>query len=262
MIDTHCHLTFPQLHERVDEVIAAAAAAGVDRMITVGTTLADAGTARGLAERYDRVCFTVGVHPHYARRCEPGDLERIPATAEAARCVAYGEMGLDWHYDDPPRDVQIDLFRAQLDVIQREGAADKPIVIHCRKAVDDVLQVIAGFDLPGDRFVFHCFTEPPDECRKVLDFGAMVSFTGIVTYRNAPEVRASAKLVPADRIMAETDAPYLSPEPHRKVRPNEPKFVAATAAFLADLRGVDTDTFEADCDRNAMRFFGLDARGA
>jgi len=256
MIDTHCHLTFPQLHSRLDEVLDAARADGVDRMITVGTTPPDADAARAIAETHDNVFFSVGVHPHYVERVTEHDLPRIAEIAQHERCVAFGEMGVDYHYDDPPRDVQHNLFHAQLEVV-RYSNMKKPIIIHCRKAVDDTLAIIRGSGLPGDRFVFHCMTEPPDECRKVLDLGAMISFTGIVTYKNAPEVRGSAKLVPLDRVMIETDAPYLSPEPHRKVRPNEPRYVAATARFLADLHGVALEDFVTQVDANAVRFFNL-----
>jgi len=257
MFDTHCHLTFPQLHDRLDEVLAGAREAGVDRMITVGTTLADAERARAVAEQHDNVYFTAGIHPHYPAQSQPGDIYRLPAVTSMDKCVAYGEMGLDWHYDDPPRELQRELFRAQLSAVQGDRDTAKPIIIHCRKAVDDVLAMIREFDIAGERFVFHCFTEPADDCRKVLDFGCMISFTGIVTYKNAPEVRDSAKLVPADRIMTETDAPYLSPEPHRKVRPNEPKFVVDTARHLAELRRVKFEDFVEQCDANAERFFNF-----
>ena len=256
MFDTHCHLTFPQLYDRLDEVIEGARGEGVDRLITVGTTPDDLETARAIAASRDHVWFTAGVHPHYAEAC--GD-ERLAPLAEAAadgRCAAFGEMGLDYHYDEPTPDCQRALFEAQLELVRR-SPLDKPVIIHCRKAVDEVLSMLAGSGVGAGRCVFHCFTEPAEACRKVLDAGAMISFTGIVTYKNAPEVRASAKLVPADRIMVETDAPYLTPEPHRKVRPNEPRYVAATARFLAELRGVDAETFIARCDANAERFFAL-----
>ncbi|MHC4991728.1 MAG: TatD family hydrolase, partial [Planctomycetota bacterium] len=134
----------------------------------------------------------------------------------------------------------------------------KPIVVHCRDAIDDLLRVFGDAPFDHDRYVFHCFTGGPDDARKVLDFGAWISFTGVVTFANAPEVGEAAKLVPADRIMVETDAPYLSPEPVRKERPNEPKHVVHTARFLAQLRGVDPDEFEQQLDANAERFFGLD----
>lgn len=258
MIDTHCHLTFPELRGRLDEVLAAAAEAGVDRMITIGTTPSDAEQAKLIAESHAGVYFAAGVHPHYGPQVAGHELPRIAELAAHPRCVAFGEMGLDYHYAEPPRDHQHELFAAQLEVV-RYSELPKPIIVHCRKAVDDTLAIIKGSGLPGagSRFVFHCFTEPPAEVRKVLELGAMVSFTGIVTYKNAPEVRESARLVPLDRIMVETDAPYLSPEPHRKIRPNEPRYVTATARFLADLRGIPLERFVEQVDQNAERFFRL-----
>lgn len=258
MIDTHCHLTFPQLHERLAEVIEAAGEAGIGRLITIGTSPTDSRSAQAVAERFPAVWFAAGVHPHYVDRVEPAEIASIAELAEHERCVAFGEMGLDYHYDDPPREAQHRAFAAQLQVVADSGL-NKPIVIHCRKAVDDTLAMIGESGLPGERFVFHCFTESADDADKVLDIGAMISFTGIVTYKNAPEVREAAKRVPDERIMVETDAPYLPPEPHRKVRPNEPKFVPATARYLATLRGMREDAFEALTDRNAERFFRLPA---
>ena len=256
MIDTHCHLTFPRLADRLDEVLAAAQEAGVDRMITVGTTADDSERAQQIAEQNGHIHFAAGMHPHYAPDLNDETLACLIDLAAHEKCVAFGEVGLDYHYDDPPPDVQQACLARQLEAI-RDVGIDKPVVIHCRKAVDDTLAVIRASGLPADRFVFHCFTEPPDDVRKVLDGGMMVSFTGIVTYKNAPEVRQSAELVPADRIMVETDAPYLTPEPHRKIRPNEPRYVTATARFLADLRSVAYDEFVQQCDRNAERFYQL-----
>jgi TatD DNase family protein len=237
MIDTHCHLTFPELSGRLEQVLAGAQQAGVDRMITIGTTPYDADRARALAQSHPQVYFAAGIHPHYGPQVPAHHWPRLAELAADPRCLAFGEMGLDYHYDDPPREVQHKLFRAKLEII-RYSELPKPIIIHCRRAVQDTASIIRGSGLAGSRFVFHCFTESPVELEHVLDLGAMVSFTGIVTYRNAPEVREAAKLVPLDRLMVETDAPYLTPEPHRKIRPNEPKFVTATARFLADLRGM------------------------
>lgn len=254
MFDTHCHLTYPGLIDRLDEVIANAHAAGVDRLITIGTTPDDIVASREVAMRFDNVWFAAGVHPHHA--AEVSDVSWLAATGTHERCVAFGEMGIDYHYPDPPRQVQHSLFAAQLQQV-RDSGLNKPIVIHSRKATDDTLAILRDSGIAAERFVFHCFTETPEECRRVLDYGAMISFTGIVTYKNAPLVRDSAKLVPAERIMIETDAPYLAPEPHRAVRPNEPKCVAATAAYLAELRGVALPEFIAQCDANAMRFFAI-----
>ncbi len=256
MIDTHCHLTFPELHSRLTDVLRGAADAGVDRMITVGTTPDDALRAATIAVNHPNVYFAVGIHPHYGPKVPPEDRTRIVEIARHPRCVAVGEMGVDYHYDDPPRAEQHQIFATQLDLVRFYGI-DKPIIIHCRKAVDDTLRIIRDSGLGFDRFVFHCVTEPPAEARKIIDAGAMLSFTGIVTYKNAAEVQESAKLVPLDRIMVETDAPFLAPEPHRKVRPNEPKFVVHTARFLAELRGMSFEAFNELTDANAKRFFGI-----
>ena len=256
MIDTHCHLTFPDLIGRVDEVIQHAVAHGVDRMISIGTTPDDAANAQRIAEASPHVWFAAGVHPHYSPNVSLDQLPRLAEFALHERCVAFGEMGVDYHSPDPPKEDQHAMFQAQLEVV-KYSRITKPIIIHCRKAVDDTLSIIEGAGIPGDRFVFHCCTEPPEEVRKILDLGAMISFTGIVTYKNAPEVRESAKLVPLDRIMTETDSPYLAPEPHRKVRPNEPRYVTATTAFLAKLREVELESFIDQLDRNAERFFGI-----
>lgn len=256
MIDTHCHLTFPEFIGQVDAVIAAAKLAGVHRMITIGTTPADGRAARAIAEQHPEVFFAVGIHPHYGDRISPADPAEVIEIARHPRCVAIGEMGVDYHYDDPPRAQQHELFAAQLELVKNSGL-HKPIIIHCRKAVDDTLAIIRESGLSPERFVFHCVTEPPVETRKLIGTGAMLSFTGIVTYKNAPEVRDAAKLVPDDRIMVETDAPFLTPEPHRKVRPNAPQYVADTARSLAALRGTPFDHFVELTDANARRFFRL-----
>lgn len=256
MIDTHCHLAFPPLREQLEDVIGRARQAGVDRMITVGTGPADVPVAREIAYQQEGVWFTVGVHPHHAADVSTEQVVAMAPLADDPRCAALGEMGLDYHYPEPAREVQATLLEAQL-----VGAAAfetaLPIVIHCRKAVDDTLAILRSSGMALDRFVFHCFTEPPAEARKVLDAGCMISFTGIATYKNAPEVRESALLVPADRIMVETDSPYLSPEPHRKVRPNEPRFVVDVARALAELRGVAFEEFVAQCDANAEGFYRM-----
>lgn len=257
MIDTHCHLLHRGLGERVEAVLAAARAAGVHGCITVATTTADALRGAELARTHRDVWCTAGVHPLHAD--EPCDWSQMRAAGEEPRCVAWGELGLDNHYANPPRELQRRVLEEQLAMIARwrgEGLA-KPVVVHCRRAVSDLLPVLRASGLPADRFVFHCFTEGPAEARMVLDFGAWISFTGVVTFRNAPEVAEAALLVPADRILCETDAPYLSPEPVRSTRPCEPAFVMHTARFLAALRGEAFADFERTVDANAHRFFGL-----
>jgi TatD DNase family protein len=255
MIDTHCHLTYDGLHERVADVLAAARAVGVETFISVGTTPADTRKALALTRQHAGVYATVGVHPHYAHQVddEPALREAMHQLAGDRRVVALGEMGLDWHYPDPPRADQRRVFAAQL-AVARE-LPDLPIVIHNREATDDVLAMIREADLPGERFVFHCFTGTPEEVRRILDLGARVGFTGIVTFNSAQEVAQASDDVPLDRLLIETDSPYLTPAPYRKVRPNEPKYVVEVARFLAHRRGLSLETFNAAVEGNARSLF-------
>ncbi|MGP1272775.1 MAG: TatD family hydrolase [Phycisphaerales bacterium] len=263
MIDTHCHLTFPDFDGRTDDVLAEARRHGVTGVITISTTSQDCRAALEIACRHDRVWSTSGVHPLYADRGEH-DWNAVLACAQDPRCVAWGELGLDRHYPDPPLDRQRRVLADQIAVI--ESARDtagrpglgKPVVIHCREAFDELIPVLRSSEISPDRCVFHCFTGGAAEARAVLDFGAMLSFTGVVTYRNAREVRAAAAIVPLDRLMCETDAPYLSPEPKRGVRPCEPWMASLTARFLAQLRGEAWDAFHHAINRNTERFFGID----
>jgi len=260
MIDTHCHLTFEPLCTRIDEVLSAAAIAGVDRMITVGTTPPDARRACSFAERFDQVYATVGVHPHYAAEwLDKAAVVNIIRELAGHRCVvALGEMGLDNHYPDPPMKVQMRVLEWQLEVATELPEAG-PIIIHNREATDEVLGALRRSGIPGRRFVFHCFTGSDSELDAVLEFGAMVSFTGIVTFHNAQRLAESAVRTPIRRLMVETDSPYLTPEPHRHVRPNEPRYVPCVARFLADQRGIDPKAFIQSVDENAQRVFNLTA---
>ncbi|MEM6504265.1 MAG: TatD family hydrolase [Planctomycetota bacterium] len=290
MIDTHCHLTYDGLHERIDEVLANAAEAGVDRMISVGTTPADAEKARALSERFDNVYFTAGLHPHYAEGYtdKAALLDALREKLSDPKCVAIGEMGLDRHYPDPPFDLQQRVFEWQLELASEPGVAGderseppeqtgedassrahsegspslhpghpKPIVIHNREATDDTLAMLRASGIDPARFVFHCFTGSPDELDKILDFGAMVSLTGIVTFGSAKDLAEATDRIPLDRLMIETDSPYLTPAPYRKVRPNEPRYVADVARFLGGRRGLSPDELVDAVDRNAERFFRL-----
>jgi TatD DNase family protein len=197
------------------------------------------------------------VHPLYAD--DPGALDELKAIAERPKCVAFGELGLDQYYANPDQSIQMASLEGQLERISRwrkDGLA-KPIVIHCRKATADLIPRLNDSGLPADQFVFHCFTGTPDEARAVLDFGAWISFTGVVTFQNAPEVARAASLVPNDRIMAETDAPFMTPAPHRNIKPNEPKFVVHVCEALAKIRGCTPQAMEELLDRNAEQFFGI-----
>ena len=257
MIDTHCHLTFPEFKGREAQIMDGARAVGVRGAITISTTTVDCLSALDVATRVPGVWCSSGVHPLHSHE-GPHDWTAIERVAREQRCVAWGELGLDNHYTDPPKAVQLSVLREQLTVITRGNRAlRKPIIIHCREAFDELIPVLRESGLSPDRFVFHCFTGTEREARAVLDFGAMISFTGVVTYTNAPEVRAAAAMVPLDRMMVETDAPFLTPAPHRGVRPNEPKYVVHVAHAIADIRGIDRGELERTLDANAERFFGI-----
>jgi len=260
VFDTHCHLTSPHLAEHLRAVLDAAANAGVHGMVSVATDLDTARAALALAQAHDTIWCTTGVHPSEA--AHEHDFGAIEAVAKDPNCLAWGELGLDGHWPDPPHAMQLELLERQLTMINAWDANDGrklPIVIHCRKALDALLPRLVDSGLDGDRFIFHCFTDGPDEADRVLDFGAAISFTGVVTYPNAPEVALAFDRVPGDRLMIETDAPYLSPQPVRKIRPNQPAHLVHTAAFLAARRGQTIDTFTAAADTTARRIYRLPA---
>lgn len=260
MIDTHCHLTYDPLLTQLDRVLTRAREAGVDRMISVGTTPTDARSAAGLAREHSNIYATVGLHPHYVQEWTDRNVlvEAMVELSRQPRVVALGEMGLDRHYPDPPIDLQRRAFEWQLEFA---AASNLPIIIHNREATDETIAMIRASGIPGERFVFHCFTGEEHEHDAIMQLGAMISFTGIVTFKNAGSIAACARRTPLDRLMIETDSPYLTPEPHRKVRPNEPCYVVHVARFLADQRDMSLEDFVTAVDANAERFFGLNSKG-
>ena len=251
-IDTHCHLTYPGLAEQTAAALQRAQAAGVTRLITIGTSVEDHPGVVTLTRQHAAVFGALGIHPHHAG--EAGDdYERFVENliAHETKVLAVGECGLDYHYDYAPKLLQKGVFLNQLEIARR---VHKPVVLHVREAHADALAIMKDF---GDLlFVVHCFTGTPAECRGWLDLGAYVGFTGIVTYKNAPEVRESCKLVPAERLLVETDAPYLPPEPVRSQKPCEPAYVAHTGEFVAQLRGVSAEELARQTTENALRIFG------
>lgn len=264
MIDTHCHLDFPDFEQPgypggLDALLAKATSHGVDGCITVSTTTHGAVRLLSLADRFPRVWCSAGVHPLYADEGDH-DWEAMGRAGRHHKCVAWGEMGLDNHYTTPAKSIQHAVLAEQLARIEswHAGGLVKPIIIHCREAFDDLLPILSQSSLPRDGYVFHCFTGTPAQVRQVLDFGASVSFTGVATYPNAKAVQEAACLVPIDRIMVETDAPFLSPHPHRTTRPCEPWMASLTARHLATLRNMPWPEFEAAINRNTKRFFAVE----
>ena len=251
MTDTHCHLTDPRIEEQLPSVLARAAAAGVGRMITIGTGLADDEAAIALCGRLGNVRCAIGVHPNYTAETEMADLPRLRELQASPPVVALGEMGLDYHYDRAPREKQKAVFEFQL---QLAVEFNRPVVIHCREATEDCLAVLRGF--PGVRADFHCFTGSMAEARQILDAGYWLGFTGAVTFKKNDELREVVKFTPMDRLLVETDAPYLTPEPMRKQKVNEPALVVHVARLVALLKGMEYSEFERVVEANASGFFG------
>jgi TatD DNase family protein len=230
--DNHCHLD----PATADETFTAARAAGVERLITVGTDAAHSREAVALAARFDGVWATVGVHPHDASGGVDGIIELLGAPG----VVAVGECGLDYHYDHSPREVQREVFAAQIALARDRDLA---LVIHTREAWDDTFAILAGEGVP-ERTVFHCFTGGPEEAQRCLDLGAQLSFSGIVTFPSAGDLRAAAVLCPLDRLLVETDSPYLAPVPHRGER-NRPELVPLVGEAVAAAKGVAVEALAA-----------------
>lgn len=252
LFDAHCHLTDARFRDDRGEVLARARGAGVREMVTVGTGPADARAARSLAAATDGLWCTAGLHPHEADRFSEATMEALEAVLEAEEAVAVGETGLDYHYDNAPREEQRASFRAHLELAERRGM---PVVIHSRDADADTAEMVEAF---GDRVtgVLHCFTGGDGLLEAALESGWYVSFSGIVTFGSfdAPE---RVRRVPADRLMVETDSPYLAPVPERGGR-NEPAFVAHTCRRVAGIRGEEPADTAARTRANTRRFYGLD----
>ena len=262
LIDTHCHLTFDDLAPRVGAVLERARDAGVTRVVNVATTLDEARAGLDLLTEFPNVYLVAGIHPHEAGKCTSDDLEALAALhggqwqtdADRRRIVGIGETGLDFHYDFAPPNRQEAVFLAHLELACE---LQRPVVVHARQAEQRVCDILADYPQLDGRVVFHCYSQGSAVARRILDLGCRLSFTGVVTFKNAETVRESARYAPLERIMVETDAPYLSPEPVRKIFPNEPGFVAHTARFMAELRGESFEVFAAATTANAIEFFGL-----
>jgi TatD DNase family protein len=234
LVDSHCHLDDKQFDPDRDDVIARARGAGVERMMAIGTGSGppDLEAALRLARQYDFIYATVGVHPHDASKATPETFAAMEALAGESKVLGIGEIGLDYHYDFSPRDVQREVFIEQL---KMAGRAGKPIVIHTREAWDDTLLVLR--EHWSGSGIIHCFSGGPEEARSALDLGFYLSFGGVLTFPKADALREAARLALEDRLLVETDAPYLAPAPKRGKR-NEPAFIVETARRLAEVRGI------------------------
>lgn len=252
-VDSHVHLADPAFDSDRTDVIERARHTGARALVCIGESIAAAARARAVAERQPGfVYFTAGVHPHDAHAFERD--RDIPAIREmmAAGAVAVGECGLDYHYEHSPRTRQLAALEAQLDVARETG---RPLVVHSREAVEDTRDVVRRAGEAGVRGVLHCFTGPRELAETALDAGWYLSFSGVVTFRKWAD-DALLRFPPADRVLVESDAPYLAPVPHRGKR-NEPSWVSLTLARVADARGVPADAFGAACVANSDRLFGF-----
>lgn len=252
LVDSHCHLDFPDFAAELDQVVERARAAGVGKMLTIGTHLSRFDQVRAVAERFDDVFCTVGIHPHEAGTEAMVDADTLIGLADHPKVVGFGETGLDYYYDKSPRDRQQTSFRAHIAAARRTGL---PVVIHTRDADADMAAILrdeagkGGF--PG---LIHCFSSGAELAETALEIGLYISISGIVTFKKAELVQAIVATLPPDRLLVETDSPYLAPVPFRGKR-NEPAYVARTAARVAELVGMEPERLAKKTSENFHRLF-------
>jgi TatD DNase family protein len=252
LIDSHCHLDFPDFAGELDDVVARGVAAGVGTMVTISTRVRKFDAVKAVAERFDNVYCSVGTHPHNAHEELDVTADDLARLAEHPKTVAIGEAGLDYHYDNSPRGAQVAGFRTHVAAARATGL---PLVIHAREADTDLAEILTEESKKGAfPAVLHCFSSGRTLAETGVALGHYVSFSGILAFKNAQEIRDIARDLPADRILVETDAPYLAPPPHRGKR-NEPAFVVETAAVLAETRGVSREAIAAQTTENFFRLF-------
>jgi TatD DNase family protein len=252
VIDSHCHLDYPDLTEDLEGVLSRAGAAGVELLVTIGTELKNFDRVRAIAEAHENVWCTVGVHPHNASQEPDVSVDDLLCLSGHPKVIGIGEAGLDYHYDHSPRDVQAASFRTHIAAARASGL---PLVIHSREAEEDTARILEEEMSRGPLMpLLHCFSSKRELARRGVALGAYVSFSGILTYKNAEEVRAAAAEIPVDRLLVETDAPYLAPVPHRG-RTNEPAFIVNTLDKLAGIKGVTPRELALRTNDNFFRLF-------
>jgi TatD DNase family protein len=252
LVDSHCHLDHRELAGETEAILARADAVGVTRVVTISTHVARFDTYRALAERHDRVLFTIGTHPHHAAEEPDIPVKQIAALSVHPRCVGIGEAGLDYYYDRSPRDVQQRVFRTHIAAARETGL---PLVIHARDADADMIAILRDEAARGSfKAVLHCFSSGAAVAEAGVELGLYVSFSGILTFKRSDELRRIAAAVPMDRLLVETDAPYLAPEPYRGKR-NEPAYTAFTARVLAAVREVSEAEIARITTSNFERLF-------
>jgi TatD DNase family protein len=252
LVDSHCHLDFPDFSSELDAVVARARTAGIGRIVTISTRMRKFPQVLSIAEKFPEVFCSVGTHPHNAHEELDIDAKALIALTKNPKVVAIGEAGLDYHYDNSPRDAQAQGLRQHIAAARETGL---PLVIHSRDCDADMAKILKDESGKGAfPAVLHCFTGGRDLAMSVIDLGLYVSFTGILTFKNSQNLRDIARELPPDRILVETDAPYLAPLPYRGKR-NEPAYVVQTAKVLAETRGVSADEIARQTTENFFRLF-------
>ena len=256
LVDSHAHVDVSDFDADRDAMLARAQSAGIGMMLAIGNgpEVEKLGAAVPYAEQHDWIFASAGIHPHEARHATDAHYEELDRLARHPRVIAWGEIGLDYHYDHSPRDIQARVFRRQLG---QARAAKTPIVIHCREAWPDCLKILdEDWRSSGLGGIFHCYAGTIEEARRGMEMGFLVSFAGNVTYPKAQNLRDVARQIPLDRLLVETDSPFLAPLPHRGKR-NEPAYVAEVARTIANVRDLATDEVASAAAENFRRFFGL-----
>ena len=259
LIDSHCHIDGEAFDTDRDEVVQRAKETGVGMMLTIGTGDPQSDAFRKavtVAEKYDNVYASVGVHPHDAKLYDDAAEKHLKELTVSDKVIAWGEIGLDYYYDHSPHDAQRDVFRRQ---IRTAGELQLPIIVHSRDADDETVEIIkeecSGEDFSGG--IMHCFGGTPEMAKRLMELGFLISFAGNVTFKKADNLREAARVVPLDKLLVETDCPFLTPVPLRGKR-NEPAYVEHTARFLAEFYNVEFDTLADQTTRNFLDFFKLE----
>lgn len=252
LIDTHCHLDFPDFAPEQEAIIARAEARGVRRMITISTHLSRVNRVKSVSEAFENVYFTVGTHPHHSHEEDEPTVDQLVALSSHPKCVGLGEAGLDYHYDKAPRELSQRVFRIHIEA-SRETRL--PLVIHTRDADADCAAILKA-EMGQGSFpaLLHCFTSGRALAETAIELGLYISFSGVLTFKNSVELREIAQALPLSRLLVETDAPFLAPVPHRGKR-NEPAFVVDTARVLAEIKGVSEAEIARITTENALRLF-------
>lgn len=254
LIDTHCHLTFKQLAADIEQIVERSRAAGVTSWITVGTDTQQNQQVVELAARFDNMYAAIGIHPHDARDMNDRALRQLRELAQNTKVVAIGETGLDFHYNfSSPADQK----RAFAQQLQIAAEFNLPVIVHCRESFEETMGILEQYGSDVRKIVFHCFSGSAEQAKIVLGKGYYLSFTGVVTFKNAADIRQAVESVPVERLMLETDCPYMSPEPMRKQKINEPALMVHTAAFLAGQKQMDLPDFARAVTATSRVFFTL-----